>query len=213
MAQKAVAAHQATSNGTPQANLRFARGPGATPRNLRLARGLDASSGESPPRSRARRSLRRIYTSLEGLTPSRANLRPARGTGTSEKVSISLEAALDARRRTCSPDRSIKFSGTSRTPRSKANPHHAGALTLPGNYISALFDQPALCGHSRRYAGRPVSFHDTVPPTPVPLPRRPLGRGRWNPRKGYDHLPRIRLGRRREVRPAERVSSVTFGLV
>jgi hypothetical protein len=28
-----------------------------------------------------------------------------------------------------------------------------------------------------------------VPPTPVPPPRHPLERRRWNPRKGYDHLP------------------------
>jgi hypothetical protein len=69
---------------------------------------------------------------------------------------------------------------------------------------------PALC---RSCAGRPVSFHDTVPPTPVPPPRRPLERGRWNPRKGYDHLPRTRLGRRRDVRTAKRVSSDTSGPV
>jgi hypothetical protein len=36
-----------------------------------------------------------------------------------------------------------------------------------------LFDQPALCGHPRRCAGRSVSFHDTVLPTLVPPPRPP----------------------------------------
>jgi hypothetical protein len=50
---KVIAAHQTASRGTPRVNLRLARGPGITPRSLRLARGLDAPSGESPPRSRA----------------------------------------------------------------------------------------------------------------------------------------------------------------
>jgi hypothetical protein len=51
----------------------------------------------------------------------------------------------------------------------------------------------------------------------LPLPHRlhvaPLERGRWNPRKGYDHLTRARPGRCRDIRPAERVSSVTSNLV
>jgi hypothetical protein len=38
-------------------------------------------------------------------------------------------------------------------PRSKANPRHAGPLTLHGNHIPTLFDQPTLCGHPRRYVG------------------------------------------------------------
>jgi hypothetical protein len=69
-----------------------------------------------------------------------------------------------------------------------------------------VWPSPALCGCC---AGRLVSFHDTVPPTPVPPPRHPLERGRWHPRKGYGYLLRPRLGRRRDVRPAERVSSIT----
>jgi hypothetical protein len=82
------AAHQPASLGTPRANFRLARGPGAAPRNLCLARGADAPSGkslprsrggrpsgESPPRSRAPRPLGRISASLEGRTAPRANLR------------------------------------------------------------------------------------------------------------------------------------------
>jgi hypothetical protein len=46
---------------------------------LRLARGLDAPSGETPPRSRAGHSLGRNSASLEGWTPPRARLRLARG--------------------------------------------------------------------------------------------------------------------------------------
>jgi hypothetical protein len=88
-------------------------------------------------------------------------------------ISASLEAALDPRHRTCSPDWSIKYSGMSRAPGSKANPHHADPLTPPGNHISTLFDRPALCGHPRHCVGRPVSFHDTVPPTLVPPSHRP----------------------------------------
>jgi hypothetical protein len=53
-------------------------------------------------------------------------------------------------RRACSPDQSIKCSGASRAPGSRANPHHAGPLTPPGNPAPALFRQPpALCGHLR----------------------------------------------------------------
>jgi hypothetical protein len=62
-------------------------------------------------------------------------------------------ATLDPRHHTFFPDRSIKCSDTSRTPRSKANPSHAGPLTPPGNHIPMLFDQPALCGHPRCCAG------------------------------------------------------------
>jgi hypothetical protein len=69
---------------------------------------------------------------------------------------------------------------------------------------------PMLCGSC---AVRSVSAHDTVPPSPVPPPRRPLERGWRNPRKGYDHLPRTRPGRCRDVRLAKRVPSVTFGPV
>jgi hypothetical protein len=41
----------------------------------------------------------------------------------------------------------------SRAPESKANPHHAGPLTPPGNHIPVLFDQPALCDHPWPCAG------------------------------------------------------------
>jgi hypothetical protein len=51
-----------------------------------------------------------------------------------------------------------------------------------------------------------VSFHDTVPPTPVPPPRRPS-------RKRYNHRPCAHLGWCHDVRPAKRVSSVTSGPV
>jgi hypothetical protein len=69
---------------------------------------------------------------------------------------------------------------------------------------------PTLCGCC---AGRSVSFHDTVPPTRVPPPRRPLERGRRHPRKGYDHLLCTRRGRRCDVRPAKRVFPITSGPV
>jgi hypothetical protein len=125
--QKASAAYQIASLDTPRANLRLARGPGAAPRNLRLARELDTPSGEFLHRSRARLPLRR--------------------------VPVSLEAALDPWNRTCSPDRSIKCSGMSQEPGSKANHHRVGPLTPPGNQIPALFDQPVVCIHPQRCAG------------------------------------------------------------
>jgi hypothetical protein len=165
MAQKVVATHQIADHGTPWANLRLARGLGASPCNLRLARGADAPSGRCPPRSRAGRPLGR--------------------------VSASLKTALDPRHHKCSPVRSIKCSGMSRAPESKANPRHAGPLTLLGKSSPALFGQPALwpsltlCGHC---VGRPMSFLDTVPPTPVPPSRRPLERGQRHPQKEDDAM-------------------------
>jgi hypothetical protein len=120
-------------------------------------------SGEPPPRSRARRCAmkppphsrdpdpRASFRLARG--PPRTSLRLARGTRTAERVSASLEAALDPRHRTCSSDRSIKCSGMSRAPGSKANPRHVGPLTPSGNHIPVLFDQPVLCGHPRRCAG------------------------------------------------------------
>jgi hypothetical protein len=50
-------------------------------------------------------------------------------------------------------------------------------------------------------------------PLPYGLHAEPLKRGRWNPRKGYGSPPRARTGRRRDVGPVERVSSVTVGPV
>jgi hypothetical protein len=52
---------------------------GTTLIKLRPARGLDAPSGETLPRSRAGRPLGRDSASLEGQTPPRARLRLARG--------------------------------------------------------------------------------------------------------------------------------------
>jgi hypothetical protein len=97
----------------------------------------------------------------------------------------------------------------SRAPKSKVNPRHTGPLTPPGNHIPALFDQPALFGHPRCCAG----INDTVPPTPIPPPCRPLKRGRRHPRKGYGHLLCTRQGQRCGVRPAGHVSPVTSGPV
>jgi hypothetical protein len=56
-------------------------------------------------------------------------------------------------------------------------------------------------------------LRDTVPPTPVRPARRTLERGRRSPRKGYGHLSRAHAGQHRDVKPVERVSSVTVGSV
>jgi hypothetical protein len=69
----------------------------------------------------------------------------------------------------------------------------------------AVWPSLTLCGCC---AGRPVSFNDTVPPTPVPPPRRPLERGRRHPREGYGHLLCTRRGRRRDVTLVGHVSPV-----
>jgi hypothetical protein len=93
----------------------------------------------------------------------------------------------------------------SRAPESRANPSHAGPLTPPGNHPRHCSSNlhcvaiPTLCGYC---AGRPMSFLDTMPPTPVHPSRRPLERGQRHPRKGYDHLLHAHRGRRHDVRPA-----------
>jgi hypothetical protein len=174
-AQKAATAHQTNGRGTPQANLRLARGLGTVPQKLRLARGPGPPSSESTPRSRARRPLGRD--------------------------SASLEVASDPRRRTYSPDQSIKCTGTAWVLGSKANPRHAGPLTPPGNHIPAMFHQPTLCGHPRRCAGvvreGRCQLHDMVPPTPAPPPHRTPQKRTVGPSKGIwpptPHPPRTAL--------------------
>jgi hypothetical protein len=54
-------------------------GPGAEPPKIRLARGLVAPLGESPPRSRGPAPYHQNSASLDGWTPPRMNLRLARG--------------------------------------------------------------------------------------------------------------------------------------
>jgi hypothetical protein len=122
-------------------------------------------SGETPLRSRgpapyhqnsahprAGRPLGRNSASLEGWTPPRAKLRLARGL-----CAPSIESPPRSRlsqvlcSRTNSSGRSIKCSDTTWTPGSKANPHHAGPLTPPGNHISALFRQPSRWDHTYHY--------------------------------------------------------------
>jgi hypothetical protein len=118
---------------------------------------------------------------------------------------------------THSPDRSIKRSDTPRAPESKANPHHDGPLTPPGNHTSAMFRQPSLRGHPCHCTGlcnkASVNFVTLCHPLPYGLRTAPLETRRRNPREGYGRLPRARTGRRRDVRPVERVSSVTVNLV
>jgi hypothetical protein len=213
MGQEAATVHQMAGCGTPRASLRLARGPGVAPRSLRLARGPDALSGESPPRSRDRDPRASLHLARGPDT----SLCLARGTGTPERVSASLEATSDPRRRTYSPDRSIKCPGTSQALGAKANPHHADPLTSPWNHIPALFHQPTLCDHPRCCVGavREGRCHSMTLYRPLPylLYVVPLERGRWHPRKGYVHIPCARLGRCHDVRPAERVSSVISGPV
>jgi hypothetical protein len=115
-------------------------------------------SGELPPRSRAR-----CYT-----TKSSPRSRAGRPLG---RTSASLEAAPSSQPPRPLPDQSIKCSGTTRAPESKANPHHAGPLTPPGNHIPALFRQPSPCGHPWHCRGAVpegrCQICDTVPPTLV----------------------------------------------
>jgi hypothetical protein len=54
----------------PRPNFRLARGPGTAPRNLCLYRGLNAPSGESPPRSRAERPDEDTTSTSIPATPS-----------------------------------------------------------------------------------------------------------------------------------------------
>jgi hypothetical protein len=139
-------------------------------------------SGKSPPRSKDPASYHQISASLEGRTPPRADLRLARGLSALSNGSPPCSRPSRAcGPRAHSPNQSIKCSDTTRVHRSKENPRHIGALTLPRNRIPALFRQPALCGHPQHCAGAVrqgwCQLRDTVPPTPVRPPRRtPQGR-------------------------------------
>jgi hypothetical protein len=164
-----------------------------------------------------------------------ANLRLARGPGTAPR-NLRLARGLDApsgesppRSRDRDPRAPQAYGTTPAPPTGALNAlvHHDARVkgeSLPRrssdttweSYPDAVrptrtvWPSPALRGCC---AGRSVSFHDTVPPTPIPPPRHPLERERWQPRKRYGHLPRARLGQRRDVRPAECVSSITSGPV
>jgi hypothetical protein len=156
-------------------------GPHTSRANLCLARGLDAPSDESPPRSRAGRPIGRVSASLEGWTPHRASLRLARG-------HPELKAPAPT-----PPTRALNALTRRGRSGQKANHRHIGPLSPPGNRIPALFRQPSPCGHPRRCRrtvreGR-CKLHDTVTPTPV----RP---GRCTPR-------------RRTAEPSKRVRTPT----
>jgi hypothetical protein len=188
-------------------------------------------SSELPPRSRARRRTTRsppclragrpfgrISTSLEGWTPPRANLHLARWLNAPSGESPPRSRSPRARgTRAHSLDQSIKCSGTTLVPGSKANPRHAGPLTPPGNRIPALFRQPSPCYHPRHCRGTVregrCQLCDTVPPTPVQPARRAPRKRTTEPRKGYKRLPSARTGRRRDVELVECVSSANSGPV
>jgi hypothetical protein len=141
---------------------------------LRLARGPNAPSGDSPPRSRPPRT--------HGAAPT-------------------------------PPTRALNALARRGRPGQKANPLHAGPLTPPGNHIPALFRQPALCGHPWHCAGK-ASVNSVTLCHPLPYDPHvvPLEGGRQNTLKRYRRLPRARIGQRRDIRPVERVSSVTSAL-
>jgi hypothetical protein len=65
----------------------------------------------------------------------------------------------------------------------------------------------ALCGKAS------VNSVTLCRPLPYDPHVIPLERGRRNPRKRYGRLPRARAGQHRDIRPVERVSSVSFGPV
>jgi hypothetical protein len=163
---------QRNHNGPPTDRPRYPRAI------LRLARGPDAPSGDSPPRSRP---------------PQARDAAPT------------------------PPTRTLNALARHGCPGQKANTHHAGPLTPPGNHIPTLFRQPALCGHPwhvRELCRKAcVNSVTLCRPLPYGLHAAPLERGRRNPRKRYGRLPRACAGQRRDIRPAKRVSSVTSGPV
>jgi hypothetical protein len=92
--------HQAIGPSTPRAHLCLARGaPGAVPPKLRLARGPDAPSSETPPRSRVGRPLGRNPASLEGPDAPRAKFHLARGRPGPAASAPTPTRALNALRR------------------------------------------------------------------------------------------------------------------
>jgi hypothetical protein len=126
--------------------------------------------------------LGQFPASLEGLTPPRAILRLARGPSTPSGDSPPHSRPPRARDATPTPPtRALNALAYHGRPGQKANPHHAGLLTPPGNHIPALFCQPALCDHPWHCAGAVregwCQFRDTMSPTPIRPPRRtPLKR-------------------------------------
>jgi hypothetical protein len=124
---------------------------------------------------------------------------------------------LGPRHRICSSDWSIKCSGTSRAPESKANPCHTGPLTPPGNHIPTLFDQLAFCGHPRCCAGivREGRCHSMTLCLPLPylLHVAPLKEDGGTLERGTTPPTPPRLGRRCDVRSAGRIFPVTSGPV
>jgi hypothetical protein len=101
----------------------------AIPPRLRLARGLDAPSGETSPRSRAGRPLWWDSASLEGRTPPRVGFRLARGSrGLAAPAPTPPTGAFNVLTQCRRPSQGRIL---------------AMALTPPGNHISALFRQPS----------------------------------------------------------------------
>jgi hypothetical protein len=192
------------------------------PNNLSGPSGIHPGhpSGRSPPRSRVARPLGQIFALLEGYPHPRADLRLARGlyAPSPSSASPSRLGVLQVRKpHTHSPERSIKHSDMPRALESKANPHHDGPLTPPGNHTPAMFHQPSLRGHPCHCTGlcskASVNSVTLCHPLPYSLRTAPLETGLRNPREGYGRLPRARMGRHRDVRPVERVSSITVNPV
>jgi hypothetical protein len=158
-------------------------------------------SGESPSRSRTGHRAAETPPCSRARNPSGESTPCSRARRPLGRDSASLEVASDPRRRTYSPDQSIKCTGTAWVLGSKANPRHAGPLTPPGNHIPAMFHQPTLCGHPRRCAGvvreGRCQLHDMVPPTPAPPPHRTPQKRTVGPSKGIwpptPHPPRTAL--------------------
>jgi hypothetical protein len=167
----APTAHQIVGPTTFRRNSASLEGHDTALANLRLARWLDAPSGEVPPRSRAGQ-------------PPRARSRLARGLDTpSSEVPPRSRTSWARCLHTCSPTgafNALTFAGAQvkdeYTPRRTWESRPGAVPPTP-----PVRPSPPLCDAVRH--GRCQS-RDTVPPTLVRLMRRALERGRQNPRRG-----------------------------
>jgi hypothetical protein len=167
---------------------------------LCLARGLDVPSGEVPPRSGAGRPLERGPVSIESQAPPRASFRLARGYhGPAASIPAPPEGAFNA----------LTFVGVQ--VKGESAPLRAWE-SCPGTAPPTILARPSppLCDTVRHGQQLP---HGTVPPTPVRPAHRTLEKGWQSPQREGARLLRNRTRRRRDVRPAGAVTSITIGPV
>jgi hypothetical protein len=142
---------------------------------FRLARGADAPSSETPPRSGARCPLERGPVSIESRTPPQASFRLARGHhGAAASIPAPPAGAFNA----------LTFVGAQ--VKGESTPLRAWE-SCPGTASPTTVARPSppLCDAVRHGQQQP---RGTVPPIPVQPARRTLEEGQRSPRREDEQL-------------------------